>query len=55
MQPKKRGRRKGSKNKDDPKLTQMLGDATFHYARGDYDQACYSVMWQSLASGNGFC
>ncbi|KAH1224348.1 General transcription factor 3C polypeptide 3 [Glycine max] len=30
--PKKRGRRKGSKNKDDPKLTQMLGDATFHYA-----------------------
>ncbi|KAL2596284.1 hypothetical protein AAZV13_11G093900 [Glycine max] len=37
--PKKRGRRKGSKNKDDPKLTQMLGDATFHYARGDYDQA----------------
>ncbi|KAH1224349.1 General transcription factor 3C polypeptide 3 [Glycine max] len=41
--PKKRGRRKGSKNKDDPKLTQMLGDATFHYARGDYDQACYSA------------
>ncbi|KHN30805.1 Nudix hydrolase 3 [Glycine soja] len=43
LQPKKRGRRKGSKNKDDPKLTQMLGDATFHYARGDYDQACYSA------------
>ncbi|KAL5129827.1 putative calcium-transporting ATPase 13, plasma membrane-type [Glycine soja] len=37
--PKKRGRRKGSKNRVDPKLTQMQGDATFHYACGDYDRA----------------
>ncbi|XP_029127156.1 general transcription factor 3C polypeptide 3 isoform X2 [Cajanus cajan] len=36
---KKRGRRKGSKNKLDPKLTRMLGDATLHYACGHYDKA----------------
>ncbi|KAG5037547.1 hypothetical protein JHK86_018387 [Glycine max] len=29
----------GSKNKLDPKLTRMLGDATLHYACGRYDQA----------------
>lgn len=37
--PKKRGRRKGSKNKMDPRLTRMLGDATLHYACGHYDKA----------------
>ncbi|KAK7303705.1 hypothetical protein RJT34_14618 [Clitoria ternatea] len=37
--PKKRGRRKGSKKKLDPKLTRMLGDATLHYACGHYDKA----------------
>ncbi|RDX98421.1 General transcription factor 3C polypeptide 3, partial [Mucuna pruriens] len=37
--PKKRGRRKGSKNKLDPKLTRMLGDATLHFACGNYDKA----------------
>ncbi|CAJ1933813.1 unnamed protein product [Sphenostylis stenocarpa] len=36
---KKRGRRKGSKNKMDPKITRMLGDATLHYACGHYDKA----------------
>ncbi|XP_057443051.1 uncharacterized protein LOC130734588 [Lotus japonicus] len=39
MEPKKRGRRKGSKKKLDPKLTRMLGDATLHYACGHYDKA----------------
>lgn len=47
MQPKKRGRRKGSKNKPDPKVTQMLGDATLHYIRGHYDKVHYPVF------GNG--
>ncbi|KAK7396720.1 hypothetical protein VNO78_17878 [Psophocarpus tetragonolobus] len=37
--PKKRGRRKGSKNKIDPKFTRMLGDANLHYASGHYDKA----------------
>ncbi|KAK7258072.1 hypothetical protein RIF29_32490 [Crotalaria pallida] len=36
---KKRGRRKGSKNKLNPQLTRMMGDATLHYACGRYDQA----------------
>ncbi|KAI4356966.1 hypothetical protein L6164_000943 [Bauhinia variegata] len=38
-QPKKRGRRKGSKNKLSPQLTRMLGDATLHYAHGRYEEA----------------
>ncbi|KAK4573981.1 hypothetical protein RGQ29_031780 [Quercus rubra] len=37
--PKKRGRRKGSKNKLSPEITQMLGDATLHYAHGHYEEA----------------
>uniref|UniRef100_A0A2N9IDX6 Uncharacterized protein n=1 Tax=Fagus sylvatica TaxID=28930 RepID=A0A2N9IDX6_FAGSY len=37
--PKKRGRRKGSKNKLSPKITRMLGDATLHYAHGRYEVA----------------
>ncbi|XP_028782473.1 general transcription factor 3C polypeptide 3 [Neltuma alba] len=37
--PKKRGRRKGSKNKLDPQLTRMLGDATIHYAHERYEEA----------------
>ncbi|KAG2398024.1 uncharacterized protein HKW66_Vig0137400 [Vigna angularis] len=37
--PKKRGRRKGSKNKMDPKLERMLGDANLHYSRKHYDEA----------------
>ncbi|XP_061336470.1 uncharacterized protein LOC133283605 [Gastrolobium bilobum] len=39
QRPKKRGRRKGSKNKLNPQLTRMLGDATLHYACGRNDQA----------------
>ncbi|KAI9115356.1 hypothetical protein K1719_013675 [Acacia pycnantha] len=39
MQPKKRGRRKGSKKKLDPHLTRMLGDATLHYAHERYEEA----------------
>lgn len=37
--PKKRGRRKGSKNKLSPEITRMLGDATLHYAHGHYEEA----------------
>ncbi|XP_030550361.2 general transcription factor 3C polypeptide 3 isoform X2 [Rhodamnia argentea] len=36
---KKRGRRKGSRNKLSPGITRMLGDATLNYARGNYDEA----------------
>ncbi|KAF2317271.1 hypothetical protein GH714_019237 [Hevea brasiliensis] len=36
---KKRGRRKGSKNKLSPKITKMLGDATVLYAHGRYEEA----------------
>lgn len=35
---KKRGRRKGSRNKLSSEITRMLGDATLHYARGNYDE-----------------
>ncbi|KAB1211026.1 General transcription factor 3C polypeptide 3 [Morella rubra] len=37
--PKKRGRRKGSKNKLSPEITRMLGDATIHYAQGHHEEA----------------
>ncbi|KAG2713980.1 hypothetical protein I3760_03G004500 [Carya illinoinensis] len=37
--PKKRGRRKGSKNKLSPEITRMLGDATLHYAHGCFEEA----------------
>ncbi|XP_015952642.1 uncharacterized protein LOC107477182 [Arachis duranensis] len=36
---KKRGRRKGSRNKLNPQITRMLGDATLHYVCRRYDQA----------------
>lgn len=35
---KKRGRRKGSKNKVSPEVTRKLGDATLHYAHGRYEE-----------------
>lgn len=38
MQTKKRGRRKGSRTKLSSEITRMLGDATLHYARGNYDE-----------------
>lgn len=38
LQPKKRGRRKGSKNKLSPEITRMLGDATIHYAQGHHEE-----------------
>ncbi|KAL3513257.1 hypothetical protein ACH5RR_025974 [Cinchona calisaya] len=37
--PKKRGRRKGSRNKVSPEITRKLGDATLHYAHGCYGEA----------------
>ncbi|KAH7678945.1 HCP-like protein [Dioscorea alata] len=36
---KKRGRRKGSRKKLSPGVTRKIGDATLHYASGDYDKA----------------
>ncbi|XP_048500140.1 uncharacterized protein LOC104894179 isoform X2 [Beta vulgaris subsp. vulgaris] len=36
---KKRGRRKGSKNKLSLEITKKLGDATLHYAHGRYEDA----------------
>ncbi|XP_021299995.1 general transcription factor 3C polypeptide 3 isoform X2 [Herrania umbratica] len=36
---KKRGRRKGSRNKLSPEILGMLGDATLHYANGRYKEA----------------
>ncbi|GKV35145.1 hypothetical protein SLEP1_g43450 [Rubroshorea leprosula] len=37
--PKKRGRRKGSKNKLSPEISRMLGNATLHYAHGRHKEA----------------
>ncbi|XP_075484066.1 uncharacterized protein LOC142524154 isoform X3 [Primulina tabacum] len=36
---KKRGRKKGSKNKVNPEVTRKLGDATLHYAYGHFEEA----------------
>ncbi|XP_047964509.1 general transcription factor 3C polypeptide 3-like isoform X2 [Salvia hispanica] len=35
----RRGRRKGTKNKLNPEVTRKLGDATLHYAMGNFDKA----------------
>ncbi|KAH7658015.1 RNA polymerase III transcription factor TFIIIC protein, partial [Dioscorea alata] len=35
----KRGRRKGSRKKLSPEVSRKIGDATLHYASGDYDKA----------------
>lgn len=44
MQKKKRGRRKGSKNKVSAEVTKKLGDATLHYAHGRYDEVWSLVL-----------
>ncbi|KAL6560554.1 hypothetical protein OROGR_004113 [Orobanche gracilis] len=36
---KKKGRRKGSKNKVKPEVSRKLGDATLHYAHGQFEEA----------------
>lgn len=36
---KKRGRRRGKRNKVNPEVTQKLGDATLHYSNGRYEEA----------------
>ncbi|KAL6565515.1 hypothetical protein OROHE_004573 [Orobanche hederae] len=36
---KKKGRRKGSKNKVKPEVSRKLGDATLHYAHGQFEKA----------------
>ncbi|KAJ8759416.1 hypothetical protein K2173_006937 [Erythroxylum novogranatense] len=38
-QSKKRGRRKGSKNKHSPEITRMLGDAVVHHVHGRYEES----------------
>ncbi|KAL3830373.1 hypothetical protein ACJIZ3_019175 [Penstemon smallii] len=38
-QPKRRGRRKGSKKKPSPEVTRKLGNATLRYAEGCYEEA----------------
>jgi hypothetical protein len=38
VQLKKRGRRKGSKNKVSPEIEGMIGVANLHYAQGCYDK-----------------
>lgn len=37
--PKKKGRKKGSKKKLSPEVSRNIGDATLHYASGEYDKA----------------
>ncbi|KAL4583203.1 hypothetical protein LXL04_007770 [Taraxacum kok-saghyz] len=49
---KKRGRRKGSKRKLSPEITQKLGDATLHYAHGDYEKAIPLLKEIILSSPN---
>ncbi|KAM7257040.1 hypothetical protein ACFE04_012781 [Oxalis oulophora] len=36
---KKKGRRKGTRNKVSPEILRMLGEATLNYARGSYEEA----------------
>ncbi|KAI8526489.1 hypothetical protein RHMOL_Rhmol12G0001200 [Rhododendron molle] len=43
----KRGRRKGSKNKGNPEVTRKLGDATLHYAHGRYEEVRVHVELQN--------
>ncbi|KAK6919823.1 Tetratricopeptide repeat [Dillenia turbinata] len=43
--PKKKGRKKGSKNKSSPEVTRKLGDATLHYSCGRYEEAI-SVLFE---------
>lgn len=42
---KKRGRRKGSKNKLSPGVTKMLGEASLQYAYGNFEQVISSFMY----------
>ncbi|KAK4793502.1 hypothetical protein SAY86_023937 [Trapa natans] len=49
---KKKGRRKGSKKKIDPRISTMLGDATLHYAHGRYEEAISVLKEVVLESPN---
>lgn len=40
IQCKKRGRRKGSKNKVNPEVTRKIGDANVHYAHCRHEEVC---------------
>lgn len=42
---KKRGRRKGKKNKLSPEITKMLGEATLHYAHGSFEKVTYLFIY----------
>lgn len=55
LQSKRRGRKRGSKNKLSPEITRKIGDATLYYASGDYDevrflvkQIYYRLFWLTL-------
>ena len=57
VQPKKRGRQKGSKNKPNREMAQKLGEATLRYAHGRYEEVICSMketikplrnLWPSL-------
>jgi hypothetical protein len=47
---KKRGRPKGSKNKVKPEVTKKLGDATLHYAHGNYPEVFSVILDHILPS-----
>ncbi|XP_031255511.1 general transcription factor 3C polypeptide 3 isoform X2 [Pistacia vera] len=49
---KKRGRRKGSKNKHSPEVTKLLGEATLHYAHGRFEQAVSALNKVILLAPN---
>ncbi|XP_044463688.1 general transcription factor 3C polypeptide 3 isoform X2 [Mangifera indica] len=49
---KKRGRRKGSKKKQSPEVTKLLGEATLHYAYGRFEQAITALNKVILLAPN---
>lgn len=48
MQPKKRGRQKGSKNKLSRDVARMLGEATLYYAHCRYEEVRFLVKIFSI-------
>lgn len=43
-QHRRRGRRKGTRNKLNPEISLMLGEATCHYAHGRYEEVCLELV-----------
>ncbi|XP_072950353.1 uncharacterized protein [Typha angustifolia] len=50
--PKKKGRKKGSRNKLSPEVSRRIGDATLHYASGEYDEAIHLLEEVVLLAPN---